>query len=70
MPDDVASVCYDDFEWADLFEPRLTAIEQDIQHMGVQAFDLLLQRIKGSTAPAKILRIPTMYHHRNSCGCK
>jgi len=70
VPGDVALVCYDDFEWAELFEPRLTAIEQDINYMAVQAFDLLLQRIKGSTAPPKILRIPTTYHHRNSCGCK
>lgn len=70
VPDDVALVCYDDFEWADLFEPRLTAIEQDIRSMGSQAFDLLLERIEGSTASPKVLRIPTTYHHRNSCGCK
>lgn len=70
VPDDVALVCYDDFEWADLFEPRLTAIEQDIKHMGSLAFDLLLDRIEGSTAAPRILRIPTTYHHRNSCGCK
>jgi LacI family transcriptional regulator len=70
VPDDVALVCYDDFEWAELFEPRLTAIEQNIKSMGSQAFDLLLERIEGSTTPPKVLRIPTTYHHRNSCGCR
>lgn len=70
VPHDVALVCYDDFEWAELFEPRLTAIEQDVKYMGSKAFDLLLERIQGSTEPPKVLRIPTTYHHRNSCGCK
>lgn len=26
IPTDVAFVCYDDFEWSDLFEPRPTAV--------------------------------------------
>lgn len=69
VPADVALVCYDDFEWADLFEPSLTAIEQNVNLMGHQAVDLLLDRIEGSTKPRQILRIPTVYHHRNSCGC-
>jgi LacI family transcriptional regulator len=70
VPDDVALVCYDDFEWADLFEPQLTAIEQDIESMGSRAFDFLLNRIEGSTAAPEIVRIATKYRHRNSCGCK
>lgn len=69
VPTDVALVCYDDFEWADLFEPSLTAIEQNVNLMGHQAVDLLLDRIEGSNAPRQILRIPTVYHHRHSCGC-
>jgi LacI family transcriptional regulator len=69
VPADVALVCYDDFEWADLFEPRLTAIEQNVDEMGAKAVDLLIDRIEGNDAPRRILRTPTMYHHRNSCGC-
>ena len=69
VPADVALVCYDDFEWADLFEPSLTAIEQNVRSMGAQAVDLLLDRIEGSESPRQHLRIPTVYHHRHSCGC-
>ncbi|MFF2298514.1 LacI family DNA-binding transcriptional regulator [Arthrobacter sp. NPDC058127] len=69
VPGDVAFVCYDDFEWADLFEPSLTAIEQNVNAMGAKAVDLILDRIEGSDAPPQILRIPTVYHHRHSCGC-
>lgn len=69
VPDDVAFVCYDDFEWADMFEPSLTAIEQNVNAMGTQAVDLLLDRIEGSLAPPQMLRTPTVFHHRHSCGC-
>jgi LacI family transcriptional regulator len=69
VPDDVALVCYDDFEWADLFEPRLTAIEQDVRAMGRTAVDLLIDRIEGAKGRRKVLRTPVIHHHRNSCGC-
>lgn len=69
VPADVALVCYDDFEWADLFEPRLTAIEQNVDEMGAKAVDLVIDRIEGDETPRRILRTPTIYHHRNSCGC-
>lgn len=69
VPRDVALACYDDFEWADLFEPRLTAIEQDVRSMGLTAVDLLIDRINGGRYPRKMLRTETIYHHRNSCGC-
>ncbi|WP_287928462.1 LacI family DNA-binding transcriptional regulator [Arthrobacter sp.] len=69
VPGDVALACYDDFEWADVFEPQLTAIEQDVKTMGRTAVDLLIDRIDGKAGPRKVLRTKTIYHHRNSCGC-
>jgi LacI family transcriptional regulator len=69
VPDDVALVCYDDFEWADLFEPRLTAIAQDVVTMGATAVDMLLARMDGEAGPIRKLQIPTTFNHRNSCGC-
>jgi LacI family transcriptional regulator len=69
VPSDVALVCYDDFEWADLFEPRLTAMAQNVVEMGRSAVTMLLERIEGSDAGPRQVRIPTTYQHRNSCGC-
>jgi LacI family transcriptional regulator len=70
-PDDVALVCYDDPEWADLVEPRLTAIHQDVPAMATRAVEMILERIAG-TAPAEPRRerIPPTFRHRDSCGCR
>ncbi|MBY6687193.1 LacI family DNA-binding transcriptional regulator [Rhodococcus sp. BP-149] len=69
IPSDVALVCYDDFEWSDLFEPRLTASGQDVVRLGSTAVDMLLQRIDGYTGDPRHVYVPTTFHHRNSCGC-
>lgn len=69
IPADVAFVCYDDFEWSDLFEPRLTAAAQDVETIGATAVELLLRRIRGEDFAPQRIRIPTTFHHRNSCGC-
>ena len=69
IPRDVAFVCYDDFEWSDLFEPRLTAAAQDVGTIGTTAVDLLLRRIDGRADAPQRIRVPTAFHHRNSCGC-
>ena len=69
IPADVAFVCYDDFEWSDLFEPRLTAAAQDVDTIGATAVELLLRRIRGSDEAPQRIRVPTTFHHRNSCGC-
>jgi len=55
IPADVAFVCFDDFEWSDLFEPRLTAAAQDVETIGATAAELLLARIRGHDgAPRRI----------------
>ncbi|BDX35174.1 LacI family transcriptional regulator [Mycobacterium antarcticum] len=69
IPGDVAFVCYDDFEWADLFEPKLTAAAQDVDTIGATAVELLLRRIRGQGEAPQRIYVPTTFHHRNSCGC-
>jgi LacI family transcriptional regulator len=69
IPADLAFVCYDDFEWSDLFEPKLTAAAQDVETIGATAVELLLRRIRGEGEAPQRIRVPTTFHHRNSCGC-
>ena len=69
IPADLAFVCFDDFEWSDLFEPRLTAAAQDVQTIGRTAADLVLRRIEGHEDEPRSIRVPTTFTHRHSCGC-
>lgn len=69
IPDDVAVVCYDDFEWADLVTPGLTAMDQDLTGMATRAVELLLRRIADPDATTVRERLPVAFHHRSSCGC-
>ncbi len=69
VPQDIALVAFDDFPWADLFEPGLTAVAQPIDAIGAQAIDLLLTRIGDPTIPPRQIRIQPTFVHRSSCGC-
>lgn len=69
VPRDIALCCFDDFAWADLFEPRLTAIAQPSKEIGAQAVRLLLDRLASPDRPARVLRLPCTFVHRTSCGC-
>ncbi len=69
VPQDVALVGYDDFEWADLFAPRLSAMAQDAAALAAATVDLLLARIRKPSRRAQTVVVPTLFHHRDSCGC-
>ncbi|MFI6036856.1 LacI family DNA-binding transcriptional regulator [Streptomyces sp. NPDC051315] len=69
VPDDIALCCFDDFPWADLFSPRLTAIAQPSRDIGVQAVRVLLERLAAPDRPARTVRLPCTFVHRTSCGC-
>jgi LacI family transcriptional regulator len=69
VPDDVALVAFDDFDWADLITPRLTTVAQQIPVIGERAVELLLSRIDDPDLPARHERIETTFVHRDSCGC-
>jgi LacI family transcriptional regulator len=67
VPDDVSLVGFDDFEWANLFEPRLTLVEQPCAELGRQAAALLIERIAAPTGPRRSVRLPAMLNVRASC---
>lgn len=69
VPDDIALCCFDDFPWADLFAPRLTAIAQPSKDLGAQAVRLLLDRLAAPDRPARTVRLTCTFVHRTSCGC-
>lgn len=69
VPEDVALAAFDDFEWADLMSPALTAIAQPIPRMGTLATKLLIRRIGGYAGEAERHALPATFHLRRSCGC-
>ncbi|UQA96096.1 LacI family DNA-binding transcriptional regulator [Streptomyces halobius] len=69
VPRDIALACFDDFSWADLFEPRLTVIAQPSKDIGTAAVRLLLERLEQPDRPPRALRLPCAFVHRTSCGC-
>jgi LacI family transcriptional regulator len=70
VPDDLALIGFDDFEWADCFEPRLTVIAQPTELIGERAASLLSERIKFPDAPPRSIRLAPTLVLRRSCGCK
>lgn len=70
VPRDVALAVYDDFEWADCFSPRLTAIAQPTGAIGAQAVDLLTSRLGDLSLPARVVQMRPTFMHRDSCGCR
>jgi LacI family transcriptional regulator len=68
VPGDIALASFDDFEWADLFEPRITAISQDVGGMGRTAVELLIARMADPALPTDVRSLPTALNVRDSCG--
>ena len=69
IPRDIAIAAFDDFEWADSFDPTLTAMAQPCLEMGARTIKLLLKRISSpQRRPVKMVLDPEL-KVRHSCGC-
>lgn len=66
MSKKIALVGFDDLPFADLVEPGITLVTQDIQKMAQVAAHLLFERIKGKTSKAEIHEIDTIFTQRGS----
>jgi LacI family transcriptional regulator len=69
VPRDIALVAFDDFEWSDLFRPRLTVIAQPTRVIGTRAVQLLLARLAEPGLAPQSVRLKPTFVHRESCGC-
>ena len=71
VPDDMAVVAYDDLEFADVFQPRLTVVAQPVAQIASKAVELLIRRMtgKGGNREPQRAQLPGVFVHRESCGC-
>lgn len=57
VPADISLATFDDFDWTDLFHPRLTAVRQPIGELAQRAVELLQRRQSDPSAPGRVERI-------------
>jgi LacI family transcriptional regulator len=71
VPDDIAVAAFDDIEFADVFQPRLTVIAQPLEQIATTAVDLLIKRMsgRGSRRGPQRIQLSGTFVHRESCGC-
>ncbi|MDQ7991866.1 MAG: LacI family DNA-binding transcriptional regulator [Propionicimonas sp.] len=68
-PHGIATVSFDDFPWADSFQPRLTTISQPVDELGAVAARLLLERMEDPGQASRYVRLTPTFQLRESCGC-
>lgn len=66
IPERMSIASFDDFPWADLFQPRLTAIRQPVDELGKRAVAMLFDRMENPGRPARTVRLPPVLVVRGS----
>jgi LacI family transcriptional regulator len=67
VPADISIAGFDDFEWADCFEPRLTLVAQPCEEIGRRAAFLLMERIAAPEGARRTVRLDATLRLRDSC---
>lgn len=67
-PEDVALVCFDDFEWASVMHPHLTTVRQPTYEIGQRAAQLLFERLRQRDRAPQEVRLQPQLIVRESCG--
>jgi LacI family transcriptional regulator len=67
VPADISIAGFDDFEWADYFEPRLTLVAQPCEEIGRRAAFLLMERIAAPDGVRRTVRLDATLRLRDSC---
>lgn len=66
IPEDIGVSAFDDLEWMQFCEPQISAVRQPTYEIGTVAMSLLLDRISGSSEPAKEVMLPVELMVRKS----
>lgn len=69
IPDDLAVIGFDDYDWTKITTPPLTVIRQPSFEIGVTAAEVMLKRIEKSGRQKEVqeYRLPTRLIERGSC---
>lgn len=67
VPEQVSLAAFGYSEWAEYFEPKLTALREPCWEMGKQAYQLLKRRMEDMDAPVQQIRLMPKLEIRNSC---
>lgn len=59
IPDRLALVCFDDFEWTAVIDPPLSVVRQPAYELGEKAAQILLERIESPDRSIKEYRLPS-----------
>jgi LacI family transcriptional regulator len=71
VPEDIAIVGYDEFEWASYLKPPITTVYQPTYEMGLNAAKLLFRNIQSSKMkPVRIVNLKTSLIVRESSNYK
>jgi LacI family transcriptional regulator len=63
---ELALVGFDDFELADMLDPGITVVAQDVARLGRVAAELLFRRLAGDRGPAERIEVATQLIQRGS----
>ncbi|MFS8110934.1 LacI family DNA-binding transcriptional regulator [Rhizobium jaguaris] len=70
IPQDIAVVAFDDFEWAEMLDPPVTVVDQDIKMIGRMAGSFLLRALKDNEQKhGESFVLKPALRIRQSCGC-
>lgn len=70
IPQDVALVGFDDFEWAPFVDPPITVVSQPTYELGSTAATMLIQRLESEEPREPQVKVlPVKLVVRQSCGC-
>jgi len=70
VPSDLALVGFDDIENAQLVDPPLTTVRQNFGLVTATAAELLLDHLLNEVPLPSLVRVPTAFVPRQSCGCR
>lgn len=70
VPRDFAVVGFDDIEKAQYANPPLTTVRQRFDRLGAIAAETLLDHLQHGAALPEVIRVPSMFIRRVSCGCR
>lgn len=66
IPDDMSVICFDDLELSSVFKPKLSSVIQQTDEIGLNAVNLLLERLDNDIKDSRIIRIPPQIVVTNS----